>query len=109
MKNKRAIKYSDNNIRYRLLTLDRSSKSYQIECDYYIPAVIRHGSWNKGSRFELLIENNKIHTRLFGIIIVDENIRTIIENVDWNSYKCCGVAGFHLTKQQIHNGISNAK
>ena len=83
---------------YRLLSIDYRM---DVVCDYYI----RRSDYKLG---KFILSKSPLNEAQKGIIIVDENIRTIIENIDWNKYAVRSIGRYHLSSEQIHQAFNAA-
>ena len=88
---------------YEIFLIDkRREKAWNWPADYYIlsAAYKREGFVLSTKRLCAAM-----HT---GIIIVDESVRTIIENIDWNKYAVKNIGTFNLSPAQIHKAYNEA-
>ena len=92
---------------------------------YLLKQLESRGRWNRGVVGDYYIRQSNRRIEDFTlsktkldmaiqtcIIVVDENIITTLESIDWNRYVVSGIGGFLLNLPQIHHAFNenyNAK
>ena len=96
---------NQNEKHYKIISLHKIRKTWNIPCDYYITGSVRLGSYRSGVRFEVTKERQQ-HCIQFGIQITDNNVRKVFDNLDVNKYVLKSVSGYSINKTSVHKAFN---
>ena len=86
---------------YSVFLIDkRNDKSWNRQADYYI---LQGNYRREGFILQTKRLPDAMHT---GIIIVDENIRKVLEGIDWNEYAVKNIVSYQLSPAEIHIAVN---